>query len=239
MLLERGGIANIYDKKPTFAWICWIYFAGKETMENVLASGAVKHKIILGIDPGSRVMGYALLEWFGNRRDILCMDAVAMGSKLPIEERLKMLFKKVSELIDIYHPDYLAIEAPFYGKNVQSMLKLGKAQGVAIAAALAKDIPFVEYAPRRIKQSITGKGGASKEQVAVMLQRMVSFRELPKYLDATDALAVAVCHSLQHQFSVVNNDDTFAGEVQTKKSNSWTAFLAANPDRVKKGLAKK
>lgn len=192
----------------------------------------MQHDVILGIDPGSRVMGYALVKCVGNKRIILCMDALVLGSKLSMEERLKALFRKVTELVDAYHPKVLAIEAPFYGKNVQSMLKLGKAQGVAIAAALAKDIPFIEYAPRRIKQSITGKGAASKEQVAMMLQRMVPFQDVPQYLDATDALAVAVCHSLQHRFPEETPKDRSLKEVGKKKTGSWIKFLSENPDRV-------
>lgn len=201
-------------------------------MTQVFRNDTAQHNVILGIDPGSRVMGYALVKCVGNKRVILCMDALVLGNKTSMEERLKLLFQKVTELVDTYHPEILAIEAPFYGKNVQSMLKLGKAQGVAIAAALAKGIPFIEYAPRRIKQSITGKGAASKEQVAMMLQHMIPFQDFPKYLDATDALAVAVCHSLQHRFSEKVPKEVSPKEVGKKKSGSWTKFLSENPDRI-------
>ena len=136
--------------------------------------------------------------------------------------KLKRIFEKVIALIDEYKPDDLAIEAPFYGKNIQSMLKLGRAQGVAMEAALSRTIPIFEYSPKKIKQSITGNGNASKEQVAAMLQRLLKFNEMPKYLDATDALAVAVCHHFQK-----NN---LSGE--TKKYSGWKVFLSENPEKV-------
>ena len=124
-------------------------------------------------------------------------------------------------LIDDYHPDEVALEAPFYGKNVQSMLKLGRAQGVAMAAALSRDIPITEYAPKKVKQSVTGNGNASKEQVAAMLQKLLKIKELPKLLDSTDALAVALCHHFQKG----NNNKT--------SYKSWNAFLSENPKRAK------
>lgn len=135
--------------------------------------------------------------------------------------KLKRIFDRVLTIIDEYHPDEVAVEAPFYGKNVQSMLKLGRAQGVAMAGALYRDIPITEYTPRKIKQSITGRGGASKEQVAGMLYNLMAIKEAPDYLDATDGLAVAVCHYFQ------------AGKTgEDKKYGSWKSFLSDNPDRV-------
>ena len=135
--------------------------------------------------------------------------------------KLKSIFEHTCSLIDRFHPDELAIEAPFYGKNIQSMLKLGRAQGVAIAAALSRSIPFFEYEPRKVKQSITGKGGSSKEQVAGMLVRLLSIKEMPKHLDATDGLAVAVCHYFQKELLVGDN-----------KVSGWKKFMTENPDRV-------
>jgi crossover junction endodeoxyribonuclease RuvC len=134
--------------------------------------------------------------------------------------KLKNIFEQTFSLISQFHPDELAIEAPFYGKNVQSMLKLGRAQGVAIAAALSQSIPVFEYSPRKVKQSITGKGSASKEQVAAMLQTLLNFTEMPKHLDATDGLAVAMCHYFQRNAST-----------EKKSYSGWKAFLAENPER--------
>jgi crossover junction endodeoxyribonuclease RuvC len=139
-------------------------------------------------------------------------------------DKLKRIFERVDQLIVSYKPDEMAIEAPFFGKNVQSMLKLGRAQGVSIAAALHRDVPFEEYSPKKIKQSITGSGNASKEQVAAMLLRMFNMKELPKHLDATDGLAAAVCHHFQGGI----------GEHNKSKSGSWKAFLSDNPNRVNK-----
>jgi crossover junction endodeoxyribonuclease RuvC len=136
------------------------------------------------------------------------------------ELKLKKIFERVTSIIEEFHPDEVALEAPFYGKNVQSMLKLGRAQGVAMSAALAREIPITEYAPKKVKQSVTGNGNASKEQVASMLQTLLNIKELPKMLDATDALAVAVCHHFQN------------GQAQTR-SASWKSFISENPGRVK------
>jgi crossover junction endodeoxyribonuclease RuvC len=137
------------------------------------------------------------------------------------ELKLKKIFERVLSLMDEYKPDEVALEAPFYGKNVQSMLKLGRAQGVAMAAALYREIPIIEYAPKKVKQSVTGNGNASKEQVARMLMTLFPMKELPKLLDATDALAVAVCHHFQN------------GVTTPKKASSWEAFVKENPHRKK------
>ncbi len=182
-------------------------------------------RIILGIDPGTNVMGYGLIHQKGTTINLIEMDVLRMEKIGDPALKLKKIFETVSALIEKHQPDELAIEAPFFGKNVQSMLKLGRAQGVAIAAALNRNLPVFEYEPRRIKQSVTGKGGASKEQVAAMLQRLLNFAEIPHLLDATDAVAVAVCHYFQRK-----------PEQPGKKSyNSWTNFISDNPERVKSG----
>ncbi len=185
-------------------------------------------RIILGIDPGTRLMGYSILSIDGNRAEFVTMDVLNMTKIASHELKIKKIFDTTREIINSYHPDFLAIEAPFYGKNVQSMLKLGRAQGVAIAAALANEIPFCEYEPRRIKQSVTGNGAASKEQVAAMLQRLLRFDGNPRYLDATDALAVAYCYFLN------NNNSTPQMPQTSKKHNSWASFISENQSRVKK-----
>ena len=179
-------------------------------------------KIILGIDPGTNIMGYGLIQIMGNKLSMIAFGVLKLNKYEDHPLRLKIIFEKTLSLIEQYKPDELAIEAPFFGKNVQSMLKLGRAQGVAIAAALYRTIPIFEYSPRKIKQSITGKGSASKEQVAAMLQRLLVLDEIPDNLDATDALAAAVCHYFQK------------GSVETgKKFTGWKSFLTANPGRVK------
>lgn len=181
-------------------------------------------QIILGIDPGTQLMGYALIKTDGNTARVLLMDTLKLTSYKDIYERLEKIHTKVSELIKLYRPTTFAIEAPFFGKNVQSMLKLGRAQGVAIAAALYKDIPIFEYSPKKIKQSITGNGNASKEQVAGMLATLLYIKEMPKYLDATDGLAAAVCHYFQKSNTVKEG----------KSYTGWKAFLTDNPEREKK-----
>ena len=179
------------------------------------------NRIILGIDPGTTVMGYGIIQTNGNRLTLLSLGVLKLNKVDSHALRLKNIFEQTFKLIEQYQPDELAIEAPFYGKNVQSMLKLGRAQGVAIAAALSRSIPIFEYSPRKIKQSITGKGGASKEQVAAMLKRLLNFQEMPKLLDATDGLAAAVCHYFQREPSDAG-----------KHYTGWKSFLADHPDRV-------
>ena len=156
-------------------------------------------RIILGIDPGTIVMGYALLKVEERKPQPMMMGVLKLDKYESHYLRLRKIFERVTMLIDEYHPDELAIEAPFFGKNVQSMLKLGRAQGVAMAAALERDIPIFEYAPMKIKLSIVGNGEASKEQVAAMLQRLLHIpdEQMPPKLDATDALAAAMCHFYQ------------------------------------------
>ena len=187
-------------------------------------------KIILGIDPGTMVMGFGLVKQQGKAMSLICMDVVKLNKLENQALKLRMIFEKMLGLIDQYHPDELAIEAPFFGKNVQSMLKLGRAQGVAMAAALYRDIPIFEYAPRTIKQTITGNGSASKEQVCKMLQAMLHFGEMPKYFDATDALAAAVCHCIDK-----GKDVNYTKKKQHKSASSqWTQFIQQNPDRLSK-----
>jgi crossover junction endodeoxyribonuclease RuvC len=181
-------------------------------------------KIILGIDPGTLLMGFGIIKVAGNTVSLIEMDVLKISAKKDAYERLRIIHYKVSELVKLHAPNELAIEAPFFGKNVQSMLKLGRAQGVAIAAAMQSGLPVTEYSPRKIKQSITGNGNADKEQVMKMLQRILCFNDDPKYLDASDALAVAVCHHFQ---------DNVLMKGATKKMNGWKDFLVKNPTRVK------
>ena len=181
-------------------------------------------KIILGIDPGSLIMGFGVIAVSGHGVSLIIMDVLKLSSKTNAYERLQIIHSKVCELVKIHSPQALAIEAPFFGKNVQSMLKLGRAQGVAIAAAMQAGVSVTEYSPRKIKQSITGNGNADKLQVLKMLQRILLFDEHPRYLDATDALAVAVCHHFQ------GNCLTDTSE---KKLSGWKDFLSQNPQRVK------
>ncbi len=179
-------------------------------------------RIILGIDPGTTIMGYGLIHDHGASMELIALGVVKLDKMQDHLTRLQRIFERTLYLIDEYKPDEVAIEAPFYGKNVQSMLKLGRAQGVAMAAALYRSVPITEYSPRKIKQSITGKGSASKEQVASMLTILLSLKETPQYLDATDGLAAAVCHYLQK--SPGHSDG---------KYKSWKSFLSDNPDRIK------
>lgn len=181
---------------------------------------AQSEKIILGIDPGTNVMGYGIIEVKNRQINLLAMGAIHLTKYGDHSIRLKKIFEKTLHLIDSYKVDEFAIEAPFYGKNVQSMLKLGRAQGVSMAAALIREVPVCEYLPKKVKKAITGKGAASKEQVGAMLKTIVPFKESPKYLDATDGLAVAVCHHFQ------------GNAITSKKSYSgWDSFLKNNPDR--------
>ena len=185
-----------------------------------------KERIILGIDPGTAVMGYGLILEKGPKMELIALGVVKMDKIDDHMLKLQRIFEKTVALIDNYKPDCLAIEAPFYGKNIQVMLKLGRAQGVAMAAALSRNIDVTEYAPRKIKQSITGNGNATKEQVAGMLQRLLNFTETPDFLDATDGLAVAVCHSFQN---------VSTGKAGAKKSYSgWETFVKDNTKRIVK-----
>jgi crossover junction endodeoxyribonuclease ruvC len=187
----------------------------------------VSERIIMGIDPGTIIMGYGLLRVRGQEAELLALGTINLNKFDNHYIRLRRIFDRVQGLIDEYHPDELAIEAPFFGKNVQSMLKLGRAQGVAMAAALTRDIPITEYVPMRIKQAITGNGGASKEQVAGMLQRYLKIpdADMPRELDATDGLAAALCHHF------LTSSPLRAGSSGATKN--WADFVRQNPNRVK------
>lgn len=181
--------------------------------------------IILGIDPGTQVMGYGLIRIEQKKPTLLHMDVLKMHHKDDVYERLELIHKTVCNVIAQFKPTQFAIEAPFFGKNVQSMLKLGRAQGVAIAAAIQAQLTVTEYSPKKVKQSITGNGNANKEQVWKMLQQTLQIEEAPKYFDATDALAVALCHFYQLQNPLA--------QLTTKGAKGWDAFIAQNPTRVK------
>ena len=179
-------------------------------------------RIILGIDPGTTVMGFGIIRVIGKQMEFIQMNELLLKKYSDPYTKLKIIFERTLELIDTYHPDEIAIEAPFYGKNVQSMLKLGRAQGVAMAAGLSRQIPITEYLPKKIKMAITGNGNASKEQVAKMLQTTLKIKTLPKNLDSTDGLAAAVCHFYNE------------GKIQSGKSyTGWEAFVKQNADRLK------
>ncbi len=180
-------------------------------------------RIIMGIDPGTNVMGYGVLGVKGKKAEVIVMGVIQLNKLESHYRRLSRIFERITGLVDQYLPDEVAIEAPFFGKNVQSMLKLGRAQGVAMAAALARDIPICEYAPLSIKQSVTGNGSASKEQVASMLKYILNIPQdhMPKLLDATDALAAALTHFYE------------SGKPKIEKgAKSWEQFLRQNPDRI-------
>jgi crossover junction endodeoxyribonuclease RuvC len=179
-------------------------------------------KIILGIDPGTTMMGYGVVKGTGKTPEYVDMGAVDLKRAGDHYMKLRKIYERTLELMERFLPYEVAIEAPFFGKNVQSMLKLGRAQGVAMAAVLSRDIPVFEYAPRKIKLSITSKGDASKEQVARMLMRMFDLNKMPKNLDATDGLAAAVCHFYQHGIRIPKAD-----------ARSWEDFIRKNPDRIK------
>ena len=185
-------------------------------------------KIILGVDPGTLVMGYGLIKVTANTIDVLHLDVLKLSSKRDNYQRLQLIYQRINELVKSFHPNEFAIEAPFFGKNVQSMMKLGRAQGVAIAAAMAGNIPVTEYSPKKVKQSITGNGNADKEQVWQMVQRITTIKDTPKYFDATDALAVAICHHFMSQRPYATK--TTAAK-RTSKAG-WESFIQSNPDRV-------
>ena len=172
------------------------------------------------MDPGTSVMGYGVILVRGNTTQVIQYGVIHLSKYAGHELKLRKIFDRVIGIIEDFEPDEVALEAPFYGKNVQSMLKLGRAQGVAMAAALSRDIPITEYAPKKVKQSVTGNGNASKEQVASMLKTILKFETEPKLLDATDALAVALCHH-------------YNAKSRLSSSKSWKSFLNDNPGRIK------
>lgn len=180
-------------------------------------------KIILGIDPGTTIMGFGLIKVVQKNMEFMQLNELQLKKYSNHYIKLRHIFERTIELIDTHHPDEIAIEAPFFGKNVQSMLKLGRAQGVAMAAGLSRQIPITEYSPKKIKMAITGNGNASKEQVAKMLQSLLNLKELPKNLDSTDGLAAAVCHFYN------------MGKIETGKNyTGWAAFVKQNEKRIVK-----
>lgn len=178
-----------------------------------------QERIIMGIDPGTLTMGYGVIQIVGNQIHALQYGILQLRQYSSQALKLQKIFQHTLQILEEFHPDEVALEAPFYGKNVQSMLKLGRAQGVAMAAALVREIPITEYAPRKIKQAITGNGNASKEQVAYMLTSILQLPDTPTQLDATDALAVAVCHAYQNQQALA-------------KPSNWKQFIRENPALV-------
>jgi crossover junction endodeoxyribonuclease RuvC len=180
----------------------------------------VNDRVIIGIDPGSNIMGYGVLHHKGKDLILIAYGIERFEGEEEHLMKIKKIFERVIALIEKYLPDEMAIEAPFYGKNIQSMLKLGRAQGAAISAALSREIPVVEYSPKRVKMSVTGKGNATKEQVAYMMTKMLKMSTVPETFDATDAIAIALCHFNSRNAPV-------------KSSKSWGAFLKENPERMK------
>ena len=187
-------------------------------------------KIILGIDPGTNVMGYGVIKVEGTKASVVAMGVIDLRKAGDMYLKLGHIFQRVNGIIDGYLPDEMAIEAPFFGKNVQSILKLGRAHCVAIAAAINHSVPITEYAPMKIKMAITGNGTASKEQVAGMLQRILHINpdDMPRFLDATDALGAAYCHYLQ-----MGRPESSAAGPKT-----WKAYVSGNPDKVSKRKTK-
>nr|WP_095533196.1 crossover junction endodeoxyribonuclease RuvC [Jiulongibacter sediminis] len=181
-------------------------------------------KIILGIDPGTRIMGYGLVGVTGNQLRIVQYGVLRLEKLGSHELKLKKIYERISGIVEEFLPDEMAIEAPFYAKNVQSMLKLGRAQGVAMAAALAREVPIVEYLPKKVKQSVTGNGNASKEQVAYMLERLFNQTLDGKFNDATDALGVAVCHYMHGKTKALTGNNS--------GKSGWAAFVSENKDRI-------
>ena len=185
---------------------------------------SLKDKIILGIDPGTTIMGFGLIKVNNQAMELIQLHELQLKKYNHHYLELEKIFNSTIGIIDQFHPDQISIEAPFFGKNVQSMLKLGRAQGVAMAAGLSRQIPITEYSPKKIKMSITGNGNATKEQVAKMLQSLSLIKEIPKNLDATDGLAAAVCHFYNQ--GRPDNSKTYSG---------WKAFISQNPKKIKSG----
>lgn len=177
-----------------------------------------KERIILGVDPGTNIMGFGVILVQNTKLSLIQFGVIHLDKYKDPYLKLGKIHERITQLLDEFQPDEMAIESPFYGKNIQSMLKLGRAQGIAMAAAIGRQVPIVEYAPKKVKQSVTGNGNASKEQVAAMLSRLLNFKDIPKLLDATDALGIAVCHYFQN------------GKTESK-SKSWDTFLKNNPER--------
>ena len=192
-------------------------------------------KIILGIDPGTRILGYSVLEIADGKPNVLVLDVLYLRQIADFNLRIRKIFDSTVRIIDTFHPDHLAIEAPFFGKNVQSMLKLGRAQGVAIAAAMSRDLSYSEYEPTIIKQTVTGNGLASKQQVEMMLRSLLQFPDEPRYLDATDALAVAYTCFVERSnpLADVREQLTVKAKKMTKsRRKAWSEFVNQNPEII-------
>lgn len=185
-------------------------------------------KVIIGVDPGTQVMGYGVISVKGQQISLVQYGVIHLSKYSTHELKLKKIFERLTQLIEDYLPDEMAIEDPFYGKNAQSMLKLGRAQGVAMAAALARNIPIVEYSPKKVKQSVTGSGNASKEQVAYMLEKILKMELSREFMDATDGIAIAICHQYH-----ANSPASVSGTSKKAKKGGWGAFVSENPGRVK------
>ena len=181
----------------------------------------MKERIILGIDPGTNIMGYGVIKIENKNIEMVQMGVIHLSKLNSHALKLKKIFERTVNLVDQYKPDEVSLESPFFGKNVQSMLKLGRAQGVAMAAALYRDIPIFEYTPKKIKKSITGNGNASKNQVAAMLESLFKIQEMPKHLDATDGLAAATCHYFQARTTS-----------KTNQYSGWKSYIKNNPDKI-------
>ncbi len=193
-------------------------------------------KIILGIDPGSIIMGYGIIKCTGHTVELVAMDVLKPGVQKDIYKRLHLIHQTVAGVILQYKPTHFAIEAPFFGKNVQSMLKLGRAQGVAIAAAMQAGLSVTEYSPKKVKQSVTGNGNANKEQVWQMLKTILNITEQPKYFDATDALAVALCHYFNSKNQVILHTHDKPKPLESKRNQkaTWDSYVTQNPGKITK-----
>lgn len=189
-----------------------------------MAQDKAYDKIILGIDPGTSISGYGVIGCNKDKMTLISMGVIDLRKEANHAMKLQSIFDQTSKLVKRFLPDEFAIEAPFYGKNPQSMLKLGRAQGVAIAAALNRQVPVFEYAPTRIKQSVTGSGKASKEQVAGMVKTLLNLDTLHSKFDATDAVAIAICHHFMYNNKLGVVKDSYSG---------WSSFLKQNPDKLK------
>ncbi len=183
----------------------------------------MSEKVILGIDPGTTIMGFGIISVIDRKMNLIEMNELNLKKHKDHYLKLKLVFERTIALIEEFKPDEIAIEAPFFGKNIQSMLKLGRAQGIAMAAGLSREIPITEYSPKKIKMAITGNGNASKEQVAKMLQNILKIKELPKNLDSTDGLAAAVCH-------FHNSKNIIGGS----KYSGWSSFVKQNKGKIRK-----
>lgn len=202
----------------------------REEVPGVATPGVVApEKVIIGVDPGTQVTGYGVIMVRSQQISLVQYGVIHLSKYSTHELKLKKIFERISQLIDEYLPDEMAIEDPFYGKNAQSMLKLGRAQGVAMAAALSRSIPIVEYSPKKVKQSVTGNGNASKEQVAYMLENILKMELSREFMDATDGIAIAICHHYHANAPA----SIGAGTNKKSKKGGWGAFVNENPDRLK------